>query len=97
MKYSPAVTFLLVITPLVQAAEQRIELDQMSIIGSQEAPSIHYVVPWVEERSRDLSLLDLDMPNNDGLALDRSELQRSVLWHSESSSAADKNKSNSVK
>lgn len=72
---------LLAASPANAQDAEKIKMDEINIFGTREAPSVHYVVPWSEERSNELYRPNIDRPKHDFGGLDRVVLQREVQFH----------------
>ncbi|MCW8901032.1 MAG: hypothetical protein OQK75_14270 [Gammaproteobacteria bacterium] len=87
--------FLMVITLMIfngpLSAEDRIELEGMSIIGNKELPKMLYIVPWKNSELPDMNAPPIESLIDEALApVDRDNFKRRIRYFQIYSSKKDK-------
>ena len=69
-------------SPLLLAAEDRLDMQGTEIIGNQELPKVLYIVPWKKSALPDLGAPPLQSLISDALApVERDEFRRQIRYY----------------
>jgi len=82
MKLNTILLFSLLFHSYSIMAEEVVDIDGTSIIGSRELPKVLYIIPWKKSQLPDMESLPIDRLVDDALApIDRKEFQRQINFH----------------
>ena len=63
-------------------AEDKIELEEMSIIGNKELPKMLYIVPWKNSELPDMNVPPIESLIDEALApVDRDQFKRKIRYY----------------